>query len=148
MEKLRTKESLRSYPEISQPLADTHDPGGRAVVGSVGWVFLLLFSFPAAWHVTILCLCVKSHPLPKENPGFLEGKCPFTVCSPQGCCTKKDTKTRLGQSFQGKICSNCGSSSQAAPIHLPPKDEEAAASSLDWGQLMWPENPQTAEPQQ
>lgn len=67
MENLRKKESLRSYPEISQPLANTRDPGGRAVVRSAGWVVSLLFSFSTAWHVIILCLCVKSHPLPKEN---------------------------------------------------------------------------------
>lgn len=45
MEKLRLKESLRSHPEISQPLANTCDPGGRAVVGLWGGLFYFYFLF-------------------------------------------------------------------------------------------------------
>lgn len=45
MEKLRIKKNLRSYPEISQPLANTHEPGGRAVIG-VGFCFYFLFPLP------------------------------------------------------------------------------------------------------
>lgn len=95
MENLRKKESLRSYPEISQPLANTHGPGGRAVVRSVGWVVSLLFSFSTAWHVIILCLCVKSHPLPKENlaPGG-----PFH----RVLTTEMLHQNKAGASFPGK----------------------------------------------
>jgi len=62
MEKLRIKESLKSYPEKSHPLASTHDPGGRTVVWS------LVFCLFIAWHVIILYLCVKSLPLSEEKP--------------------------------------------------------------------------------
>ena len=61
MEKLRIKESLKSYPETSHPLASTHDPGGRTIVQSA------VFFLTIAWHVIILCLCVKSHPLSEEK---------------------------------------------------------------------------------
>lgn len=61
MENLRIKESLKSYPETPHLLASTHDPGGRTIVLSA------VFSLSIAWHVIILCLCVKSRPFSEEK---------------------------------------------------------------------------------
>lgn len=145
METLRIKESLRSYPEISQPLSSTHDPGGRTVLGSVGWVVLLFISFPIAWHVIILCACVKSHPLPKENPAP-EGQTPFHGVLTTGMLHQKDTKARLGHPSQENlfhlwlVLSSC--------THPSPSQRRRRSRSVfsNGGQLMWPEI-QTAEQQ-
>lgn len=136
MGKLRIKESLRSFPEISQPLVNARDPGGRAVVRSVGWIVSLLFSFSTAWHVIMLCLCVKSHPLPKENPA--PGG-PFHGVLTTGMLHQKRYKTKAGASFPGKCVPFL-----AHPLKLHPP--RSCGVFPDWGQLMWPEI-QTAQEQ-
>lgn len=69
METLRIKESLRSYPEISQPLSNPHDPGGRTVpqVYGVGCFDFYFFSYCLACH-HIVCLCETTSPS-KREPG-------------------------------------------------------------------------------
>lgn len=142
MGKLRI--NLRSYPEISHPLASTCDPGGRAVLGSVGWVVLFLFSFSTAWHVIILCLCVKSHPLPNENSAP-EGQMPFHSVLTTGMLHQKETKARLGHRSQENlfhfwlILSSC--------THPSPSQRRRSHGIFsNWGQFLWPEI-QTAEHQ-
>lgn len=58
METLRIKESLRSYPEISQPLSNPHDPGGRTVpqvygVGCSDFYFFFLLPGMSSYCVFV-----------------------------------------------------------------------------------------------
>lgn len=58
METLRIKESLRSYPEISQPLSNPHDPGGRTVpqvygVGCFDFYFFFLLPGMSSYCVFV-----------------------------------------------------------------------------------------------
>lgn len=89
MEKLGIKESLKSYPVTSHSLATTHDPSGKTRVQSA--VFFLF----TAWHVIILCLCMKSCPLSKEKP-VSEGQMPtHDVVTTEMLCKEVRKQTRL-----------------------------------------------------